>query len=165
MCRVKSNRVKLFQSTLPRRERQRTILLDFNVDGFQSTLPRRERRKSVPTLLYRKNFQSTLPRRERKARYVKKVMKNIVCFNPRSHAGSDIFGGEFPLVICGFNPRSHAGSDDKRRGGFCHNKKSFNPRSHAGSDSAANAIRALIMSFQSTLPRRERPYAVSISQA
>ena len=77
----------LFQSTLPRRERRFSTIVNagyagFNprshegsdlgelavlwiIQKFQSTLPRRERRLSHKRLNNCKRFQSTLPRRER----------------------------------------------------------------------------------------------------
>ncbi len=77
----------MFQSTLPRRERQKTEKLSgqtqcFNPRSregsdkklqpcplmfhvFQSTLPRRERRNLNNSFLVIRQFQSTLPRRER----------------------------------------------------------------------------------------------------
>ena len=99
----------LFQSTLPRRERLKHILMDSRSLGFQSTLPRRERLPFLrlcddhvqisihtPTkgatclkwyryLLHK--FQSTLPRRERR-RYESSNNPNHD-FNPHSHEGSD----------------------------------------------------------------------------
>ena len=60
------------------------------------------------------------------------------CFNPRSHAGSDLFpaGGLFHLSR--FNPRSHAGSD-----------------AHSTTDVFGSGL------FQSTLPRGERRQRMS----
>ena len=77
-------------------------------------------------------FQSTLPRRERHG-----------CTSPSSH-------------VCNFNPRSREGSDRQReehRAGSGH----FNPRSREGSDESSSSSRLSPASFQSTLPRRERP--------
>ena len=109
-----------------------------------------------------------------------KILNNIFCFNPRSHAGSDISRHPRDQVSgARFNPRSHAGSDDgkyRRRAGL---QICFNPRSHAGSDGLspwtwsdmyAVSIHAPTQGatyatwltnqadrqFQSTLPRRER---------
>ena len=83
--------------------------------------------------------------------------------------------------IDNFNPRSREGSDpddpDKDKDGEisihapakgatavlctqtdCHFH--FNPRSREGSDYATPRLYSYINRFQSTLPRRERPYAV-----
>ena len=79
----------------------------------------------------------------------------FMCFNPRSHAGSDEMecGGAF--LVISFNPRSHAGSDKDNKDeakklnvsihaptrgatrldiGAYWGYQCFNPRSHAGSD-------------------------------
>ena len=101
-----------------------------------------------------------------------------ICFNPRSHAGSDLrrLSCRSPMVT-GFNPRSHAGSD-KRRITTMTKLNSFNPRSHAGSDFVISVVlpgrcvsihaptrgatirgdpgQDSLQGFQSTLPRGER---------
>ena len=60
-------------------------------------------------------------------------------FNPRSHEGSDIEGGVGVGVTSDFNPRSHEGSDDVK------------PWVDGWSDT-----------FQSTLPRGERPRSLVV---
>ena len=55
---------------------------------FQSTLPRGERPFSISSAVLPILFQSTLPRGERRQRY-KQRCKTPLCFNPRSHGGSD----------------------------------------------------------------------------
>ena len=56
----------LFQSTLPRRKRQRNLHQIYRFHRFQSTLPRRKRRKgTVFPEPGGGRFQSTLPRRKR----------------------------------------------------------------------------------------------------
>ena len=81
-------------------------------------------------------FQSTLPRGERRRVSAGKSARNY--FNPRSREGSDRI------------PRRK----DKRR-------LHFNPRSREGSD-LFTIRRILITSFQSTLPRGERPLTQSV---
>ena len=58
------------------------------IRGFQSTLPRRERQKREVYTYKNGGFQSTLPRRER----LRSAMSmNIISnFNPRSREGSDV---------------------------------------------------------------------------
>ena len=56
-----------FQSTLPRRERRRQMIMVTLTVPFQSTLPRRERRSQNELISMRMEFQSTLPRRERRS--------------------------------------------------------------------------------------------------
>ena len=122
----------VFQSTLPRRERQ---LPRYNHTAgrlFQSTLPRRERQHHSLNQIFVSLFQSTLPRRERLgvARYNHSYSQG---FNPRSHEGSDVGEENKRYYKTGFNPRSHEGSDFRRE----YSKKQltgFNPCSHEGSD-------------------------------
>ena len=77
-------------------------------------------------------FQSTLPRRERQ-----------LCNRP------------FHLCVHDFNPRSREGSDGDIHT-ISHLLSHFNPRSREGSDRALCLKTAMRLTFQSTLPRRER---------
>ena len=61
---------------------------------FQSTLPRRERQKQLVIHITPIQFQSTLPRRERLADQQASAAWNV-CFNPRSREGSDLKGFPF----------------------------------------------------------------------
>ena len=101
--------ISSFQSTLPRRERQKDRRQDkkgqnFNprsregsdvdclqenvyLDGFQSTLPRRERQGDRGETGAAGAFQSTLPRRERLK--ILHWYTVLIHFNPRSREGSD----------------------------------------------------------------------------
>ena len=63
----------------------------------------------------------------------------LLCFNPRSHAGSDAGVLLVEGYAAGFNPRSHAGSDDILLE-HLQDAHGFNPRSHAGSDEAVKSI-------------------------
>ena len=64
------------------------MLGDFN-DLFQSTLPHGERRGQSGDGLTFLMFQSTLPHGERLYLFTFKYIK--LCFNPRSHMGSDVY--------------------------------------------------------------------------
>ena len=144
----------IFQSTLPREERQYFDEPNETPAEFQSTLPREERHcLIVKTSLYSyfnprshersdfrdifcfnvsQGFQSTLPREERHSCFIQCILH--INFNPRSHERSDYYyHSNFRLKI-NFNPRSHERSD----AGLQHNSHKFHP-------------------FQSTLPREERP--------
>ena len=117
-----------FQSTLPRRERRSTRVASDRDATFQSTLPRRERlaeieriepdqivsihaptqgatlcRMFLETIIH--GFQSTLPRRER---HQQALLRHSLhpCFNPRSHAGSDI--NDAGVVTPAFEVSIHA---------------------------------------------------------
>ena len=78
---------------------------------FQSTLPRRERLSFLVFLLHQKLFQSTLPRRERQDR--EKMIHVCDNFNPRSREGSDRIETYIRNLTAYFNPRSREGSDSK----------------------------------------------------
>ena len=56
---------RIFQSTLPRRERQADPPGRGASESFQSTLPRRERQTQAAAEEVKQEFQSTLPRRKR----------------------------------------------------------------------------------------------------
>ena len=60
---------------------------DYILKLFQSTLPRRERLPIKSLIPYSFKFQSTLPRRERHSTW--STCSNIHNFNPHSHEGSD----------------------------------------------------------------------------
>ena len=122
---------------------------------FQSTLPRRERLPISNERSRKITFQSTLPRRERQSRAYQYCLWAIISihaptkgatrdiaafdaylrdFNPRSHEGSDLLFHLKSRILRNFNPRSHEGSD--RLGDVVSlTFKDFNPRSHEGSDS------------------------------
>ena len=62
----------------------------------------------------------------------------------------------YPCLLY-FNPRSHEGSDINASGRLAI-RRYFNPRSHEGSDYRSFWTACRMSKFQSTLPRRERPY-------
>ena len=64
---------------------------DYILKLFQSTLPRRERLPIKSLIPYSFKFQSTLPRRERQL--LPKFLTNFQYFNPHSHEGSDTTPG------------------------------------------------------------------------
>ena len=79
----------IFQSTLPREERQRyTFFIPSQLIAFQSTLPREERPSAGAATGSLAKFQSTLPREERQAGDTYTDIMYID-FNPRSHERSD----------------------------------------------------------------------------
>ena len=138
----------------------------------------------MPRLLPRlplHGFQSTLPRRE--WLLSSHIFPLLYYFNPHSHAGSDFSYGTKGLTVYNFNPHSHAGSDYVAIYLGCF-QVYFNPHSHAGSDDAVGRKNGRIQDFnphshagsdgwkpwgiiqgklfQSTLPRREWHYDLSI---
>ena len=70
---------------------------DYILKLFQSTLPRRERLPIKSLIPYSFKFQSTLPRRERHSTW--STCSNIHNFNPHSHEGSDR-GKDNPCYGC-----------------------------------------------------------------
>ena len=172
-----------FQSTLPRGERLQDIVPLSIFCTFQSTLPRGERLLALflcvsvktisihaPTggataLLYyhilAPIFQSTLPRGERQL--VETLVRLHIYFNPRSHGGSDnapIYNGASRIISIHAPTGGATKSDLYSVSG----QRNFNPRSHGGSDASAASSVNPFPSFQSTLPRGERPTPIAISK-
>ena len=76
---------------------------------FQSTHPRRVRPHNLSREWKSTMFQSTHPRRVRlRLRTLKRTRGS---FNPRTHAGCDIFLKITTATNRSFNPRTHAGCD------------------------------------------------------
>ena len=145
---------------------------------FQSTLPRRERQNVRSCNVYNMEFQSTLPRRER----LELAGHKCVGFCVSIHApakGATILLLTYQMYRLRFNPRSREGSDGANyvnttlsyavsihapaKGATVptaltgNTELRFNPRSREGSDTLQHACRHHREVFQSTLPRRERP--------
>ena len=175
-------KVTLFQSTLPRRERPdlhtskaQVVTISIHAPAKGATVrersdgkgnsyfnPRSREGSDVNTYFRAAKvflFQSTLPRRERLLWYL--LFLPATNFNPRSREGSDWF--LFFLVKVGiyFNPRSREGSDGRAtREQTYYIKISI----HAPAKGATSLIKMVykLRSFQSTLPRRERPNHIMI---
>ena len=149
--------VKLFQSTLPRGERQHLLsvtklIIYFNPRSHEGSdlhptknsgagwiisihAPTRGATVKNRFGLTDGKFQSTLPRGERRRKW--KVFLVCIYFNPRSHEGSDtlITGTAMPSIIFQSTlPRGERHLDISLHLNSGH----FNPRSHEGSD--ANGI-------------------------
>ena len=129
--------ISKFQSTLPRRERRTDFGIGDTVPDFN---PRsREGSDCYQTLKLRRQltFQSTLPRRERHALDAVQTAWNVISI--------------------------HAPAKGATQTKLCCNvwNVNFNPRSREGSDKRSQKIFIRIYLFQSTLPRRERPFAIS----
>ena len=80
-------------------------------------------------------------------------------FNPRSREGSDNYANICLGDNYDFNPRSREGSD-MYVVAVSIEQAHFNPRSREGSDLRPKPAKVCAPTFQSTLPRRERRYAV-----
>ena len=120
----------IFQSTLPREERQWMMRHGKRFTTFQSTLPREERLFEVKNLGKVLLFQSTLPREERH----RGNRRRSDCYN--------------------FNPRSHERSDEVE----AKRKAKLEISIHAPTRGATGIPDSTIYDwgFQSTLPREER---------
>ena len=167
---------KIFQSTLPRRERPLLLLSFLTFYHFNP----RSREGSDLFRPYRQThickFQSTLPRRERQQQQAH--TDTVTDFNPRSREGSDTsspnpmcvastFQSTLPRrerLYCNIKLCDHVkisihapakGATDSLRLTLllC---SYFNPRSREGSDSSLPYCNQITVLFQSTLPRRER---------
>ena len=149
-----SSSLTIFQSTLPRRERQQAIYDGFDAEVISIHAPAKGATVSALSLFHQQlisihapakgatveatcinptdKFQSTLPRRERLQTKMCSIW--LIHFNPRSREGSDASSFAVGAKVADFNPRSREGSDLLTR--IHHRMYSL---------------------FQSTLPRRERP--------
>ena len=175
------NRIAVFQSTLPRRERRDRRLRSIVSDRFQSTLPRRERREqpALSAELWMISIHAPTKGATSVRWYsvrrgdisihapTKGATGNGISDNPEGKFQSTLprrerlRGYNHSCFFKYFNPRSHEGSDTFRTG--CHSTYShFNPRSHEGSDEQHLIMLSNYKKFQSTLPRRERRPPVTI---
>ena len=126
---------------------------------FQSTLPWRERRDYLQGNPRGYNISIHAPA-EGATRNPDAVFLRLTYFNPRSRGGNDESNLQSSFVLNYFNPRSRGGSDIAVRftctsiSGF----QSTLPRRERQID---HAERQYIERFQSTLPRRERRQLVA----
>ena len=144
----------IFQSALPRRERQKVRLQLIFCNHFN---PRsREGSDSGQTLrilLYTPSFQSALPRRERPTASVR--LSTIFRFQSALPRRERLFAWPSRCDTYNFNPRSREGSDPQHLC-VCPRFSDFNPRSREGSDLTVCPMQQFLLQFQSALPRRER---------
>ena len=129
------------------------VVLIFTCPRFQSTLPRGERLFFDADLSAQEQFQSTLPRGERPIPMHRR--NGSENFNPRSHEGSDPAPSLRMPQLFYFNPRSHEGSDLYSTSSLWMEWISI----HAPTRGATRTVSSpcFSSSFQSTLPRGERP--------
>ena len=87
-----------------------------------------------------------------------------VCSDISIHAptrGATDMNPDNDQIIHNFNPRSHERSDHERISQF-KLLAYFNPRSHERSDNLSGFQPILLLLFQSTLPREERPQPCTV---
>ena len=102
--------LSMFQSTLPRGERQRLVRTLRNVHTcFNPRSHEGSDSEKGKHFIDLPQFQSTLPRGER--RQFSEINSVHDRFNPRSHEGSDREKWKPWTSSSSFNPRSHEGSD------------------------------------------------------
>ena len=126
-----------FQSTLPRRERQRfhksvSESLNFNPRSREGSDGYSPGSRALGI-----SFQSTLPRRERRLLF-RGGRERDINFNPRSREGSDVYHSAEGCKRWNFNPRSREGSDQSENL-IVFQYTDFNPRSREGSDQCDTA--------------------------
>ena len=89
----------LFQSTLPRGERQERKLRGLQKELFQSTLPRGERQESV--MQYHMGQTISIHAPARGATSCERLLLHWkMYFNPRSREGSDVSYDEILVDVC-----------------------------------------------------------------
>ena len=124
--------VRIFQSTLPRRERRASYETRTSGRCYFNPRSREGSDSSANSIINRQTlFQSTLPRRERHPAPL--PSHPLQHFNPRSREGSDVAG----RPIAASEPFQSTLPRRERR--------------------ASSAVMGKAAAFQSTLPRRERP--------
>ena len=102
----------LFQSSLPRGERQRRRNTTASSAVISILAPTRGATNINLCTIYKLIFQSSLPRGERRSNG--SICLTDTDFNPRSHEGSDQYLHIAAVDVADFNPRSHEGSDNLR---------------------------------------------------
>ena len=146
--------LRLFQSTLPRRERRQCIC--FLVTSIIISIHAPTKGATIYPSSYKIYVDISIhaPTKGATKRAVR-FDPYRPYFNPRSHEGSDKPLTTTPIDFHHFNPRSHEGSDDNKIS-YYKLFYNFNPRSHEGSDFRSCTKSLANFLFQSTLPRRER---------
>ena len=123
---------------------------------FQSTLPRRERQMAWDKKIITAEVSIHAPTKGATLKSPHKCV-HTGCFNPRSHEGSDTPGYGKLRKSMSFNPRSHEGSDQIRIIQIDQKERfqSTLPRRERRYNICFFTF--IFIQFQSTLPRRERP--------
>ena len=146
--------LSLFQSTLPRGERQVTDLADITAISISIHAPTRGATESNVELDSYERISIHAPTRGATKGH-DTTGGSVNDFNPRSHEGSDPFVVWIPGHLRDFNPRSHEGSDVfkmvEKTGDF--KFQSTLPRGERPEDYEIDYV---ALGFQSTLPRGER---------
>ena len=153
--------MKLFQSTLPREERQRRTWIKRKSEQFQSTLPREERRFSSSHLKNPDIFQSTLPREERPIIGGIKSMRKFISIHAPTRGATH----RSAQLQQAHSISIHAptrGATDKRAAEFYVSKISIHAPTRGATITFFRCWNRFSI-FQSTLPREERRCSLHIS--
>ena len=146
--------LRLFQSTLPRRERRPDGSCKYRYDRISIHAPTKGATVVERIHITKSKISIHAPTKgATKTPYDVSGFKAISIHAPTK--GATLWRDLHWTQGRHFNPRSHEGSDRKmifRKCCFSH----FNPRSHEGSDPVVELADAIKIVFQSTLPRRER---------
>ena len=127
-----------------------------SVSLFQSTLPREERQCIICIIIFiQYQFQSTLPREERPETKSSSLSKVVLISIHAPTRGATKLGGLHAVWWAYFNPRSHERSDAVT----LRHHEGKNISIHAPTRGATNTRynHTYQFLFQSTLPREERP--------
>ena len=133
------------------------VMADYKL--FQSTLPWRERRDYLQGNPRGYNISIHAPA-EGATRNPDAVFLRLTYFNPRSRGGNDESNLQSSFVLNYFNPRSRGGSDIAVRF-TCTSTSGFQSTLPRRERQIDHAERQYIERFQSTLPRRERRQLVA----
>ena len=102
--------IYIFQSTLPRRERQSAIMANDVPMDISIHAPTKGATNTKPFLFNVSHISIHAPTKGA-TRNVRRCGRNTSDFNPRSHEGSDASSIKWIMQRLHFNPRSHEGSD------------------------------------------------------
>ena len=149
-----------FQSTLPHGERPNREPLCHDGIRFQSTLPHGERLKGDRCVITVKQFQSTLPHGERLPVAANSERTALVSIHAPTWGATNIVSKVIITSLC-FNPRSHMGSDCTCYSSSRIPTVSIHAPTWGATDEVVNTN--LTEKFQSTLPHGERPIISSQS--
>ena len=122
---------------------------------FQSTLPRGERQSTRASHPRPSWISIHAPTRGATQVLVSDDLLSVISIHAPTR-GATVPRWIHSLRRHHFNPRSHEGSDDIANS-LVSAYKHFNPRSHEGSDDDNLEVIEYAKKFQSTLPRGERP--------
>jgi len=121
---------------------------------FQSTRPRRARQKRKSRLPLTERFQSTRPRRARHQLICQPDFSNLVSIHAPTQGATGLSNLDKQIYYVSIHAPTQGATG--LRFSSAGRRKCFNPRAHAGRDTARSLTFTRWMKFQSTRPRRAR---------